>query len=91
MATRDHSRRALETIVDTYLGVDADQIRTDHVALFDYLHVLALSLMGRYEERDRFFWGTAAKRLHDPEFKQKMLVLLEDERPEFADYRLWEG
>jgi len=80
---------AFAFLVKVYRGIDFAEVDERVVEVLDYICFVALSFLGQFDGRTRFFWGTASKRVQNPVLKRRMLALRADEDPNFADYQIW--
>ena len=81
---------ALEMIVNVFTGVDADTLEDDLVKVLDYIYMVSLSFLERYEECNQYFWQTASKRVEHPKLKTLMVDLSEGRVEDFEHYRIWD-
>jgi len=80
---------AFKFIVRVYQGIDFKDVNTPVGEVLDYICLVSLSFLERWEERDSFFWQTASKRVSHPLLKERMFKLLEDNHPHFHTYKIW--
>jgi hypothetical protein len=65
-----------EFVVEVYRGLDPRAVEPRVLERLDYLQLLCLTALGYLEERNRFFWHTAIRRVRDPALRGRMIALL---------------
>lgn len=80
---------AFAFITKVYQGIDFKALNGRPQEAIEYINLVCLSLQGKLNERDRFFWQHASKRVQHPVLRERMLSLIEDVHPDFDSYRIW--
>ncbi len=80
---------ACELIIKAYRGIEFPTEIEPVFEMLDYICLVALSWLHRWEERNALYWQIASRRVSDPFLKKCMTGLHKDKNPDFARYRFW--